>query len=144
MQNVINFIMTGLPEAIKQGKLRLPLTWVFVISVAWFAAGIMSYAIASFIPTPSAPRGADSRLGRLQPDEALLMPYARDHYDVINERNIFDSSNKVANVGKEKVDPSKPLRNLEGPPQLSTLPVKLVGTIVSTDPALSLATITAS
>jgi general secretion pathway protein C len=71
---------------------------------------------------------------------------SRGQYDVIVERNIFDSTNKVANIGKPKDDGrnAAPRLRTSGPPVLSSLPIKLMGTLVSSSSALSIATISVS
>lgn len=154
MRRSLQFINNVLPTSLSFERLRTPLNLFGIIITAWISAGIVSQALASFISTPASTNkksaasslsmNASADYGAISGDYSRAA--SRYDYNVIVDRNIFDSTNKVSQLNKPK-DEGKSFvsrRRTDGPPVPTSLPVKLLGTLVSSNPSLSLATISAS
>ena len=138
----------ALPFSVSSERARQITNIIGVVIVAWLLAGIAGQAVASLLDGPAA--GAAKKGRKPTPNQAARQALfnkavQRSDYEIIIKRNIFDSTNRIAN---RKLDIDKPKivkRDFDdGPPKLSKLPVKLLGTVVSSNEALSSATISGS
>lgn len=107
--------------------------YALVVMGAYMTADLtILYFRDKMIPT-AAPPGKTTPPPR--PNNPLLV-----EYDIITKRNIFNADGIIPPaLSSPEADGLKP--NLDGPARLSTLPLKLVGTIVHINAAKSLATI---
>ncbi len=135
-----------LPISIDPEKVRGYFNWAAMLLAVWLLAGIVGEAVASFIPQPVESEGGRATASRRGEDVQFARRVSRYAYDVVVERNIFDSANRIAKKKLEK--PAEQTTTTQwrsdGPPQRSNLPVTLVGTIVSSNPNFSMATIKSS
>ncbi len=102
---------------------------ITIVVCAYFLADVTSLLVEKFIPDPPVPRSV----------HYTGKPVANktpETYDVIATRNLFNSSGKTG-------EPTTPGQNedLTGPPQKSSLPLNLVGTLILRDEIKSIATI---
>lgn len=145
MRRSLDIAKMLLPTVVSFEKLRLPLNITGILLTAWIVAGIFCQALAAMLPPPKAERKVAARAGQRDEMSDLSRSVARYAYDVIIERNIFDSTNKVSQLNKPKADPTAGVRrNYSGKPMPTSLPLRLLGTIVSSNPRLSVATLSVS
>jgi len=134
----------SLPIALSEDQIRRAVNVLGIVLAAWMCAGIAGQAVASLISSGGGVKQElAERLAARSGDDFFNRRLAREDYNVIVERNLFDSMNRVATqmIEEEEEQAFVERPNLDGPPVPSALPVKLLGTIVSSDPAFSVATV---
>ena len=131
-----------LPASMTREKIRKYFNVFAIVLLSWFAAGIAGDAFATFMIKPS---NVTITGGGSSGDRGYRVRNSRRDYDVIVNRNIFDSQNRVAAKPVEDVTPVEEVKKqptYDGPPVRSDLPLQLLGTVVAAQtPEYSLATI---
>ncbi len=102
---------------------------ITIVVCAYFLADVSSLLVEKFIPDPPVPRSVHYNAKPI----ANKTP---ETYDVVATRNLFNSTGKTG-------EPTTPGQNedLTGPPQKSSLPLNLIGTMILRDEIKSIATI---
>lgn len=107
--------------------------WVLVVLIAWWSADlIVLNSRGLMLPTQPPP---------MRPaKDAAMDPVDIASYRPITDRNIFSSDGKIPPALVAKGQESTP-QGEDAPAQKSSLPLTLIGTLVHSDPAKSIATI---